>query len=63
MMQNPFGLFASRCPHCRSIRYRNAGPRDMVERAFEWLLHSYRCSLCGRHFFLFRLETRSIEMQ
>jgi DNA-directed RNA polymerase subunit RPC12/RpoP len=63
MMQNPFGLFVSRCPNCRSILYRSVEPRGAVERAFQWLLHPYQCSLCGRHFYLCRTEIRSIEMQ
>ena len=47
-------LFSSRCPHCRSIEFRSVGIRNGVEQAFQWLLQPYRCSLCGRHFFLFK---------
>jgi hypothetical protein len=30
------------------------GTRNGMEKALLWLLSPYRCSLCGRHFFLFR---------
>jgi transposase-like protein len=48
------GLFSASCPRCKSIEFRSVGLRNGFERAFGWLLQPFRCSLCGRHFFLFR---------
>lgn len=28
--------------------------RNAIEQAIYWILLPFRCSLCGRHFFLFR---------
>ena len=56
MIHSPVGLFSKRCPHCRSIEFRSVGARNAFETAFEWLLQPCRCSLCGRHFFLFRWQ-------
>ena len=47
-------LFENRCPHCKSIDFRDVGIRNGVEKALRWLVHPYRCSLCGHHFYLFR---------
>ena len=47
-------IFSTHCPHCRSIEFRSVGVRNIMERALLWLLLPYRCSLCGRHFLLFR---------
>ncbi|HSM76844.1 MAG TPA: hypothetical protein VLT57_04430 [Bryobacteraceae bacterium] len=47
-------LCSARCPHCRSAEFRGVGLRNTFELALRWLLLPYRCSLCGRHFFLFR---------
>ena len=43
-----------RCPHCRSVDFRVVGVRNFVEVAIHWFFLPYRCTLCGRHFFLFR---------
>jgi hypothetical protein len=56
MIRAAVGLFARRCPHCKSIDFRNVGVRNAVETALQWLLQPYRCSLCGHHFFLFRWQ-------
>jgi transposase-like protein len=48
------GMFASCCPRCKSIDFRDVGIRNGLEKALAWLIHPYRCSLCGHHFFLFR---------
>ena len=53
MIRSTIGLFSTRCPHCKSIDFRSVGVRNTIEKAFRWLLHPYRCSLCGHHFFLF----------
>ena len=45
-------IFSSKCPHCRSITFRSVGSRNAVEQAVRWFVLPYRCSLCGRHFFL-----------
>jgi hypothetical protein len=47
-------LFRGRCPCCRSIDFRSVGVRNVVEGALYWIVQPCRCSLCGRHFFLFR---------
>jgi transposase-like protein len=47
-------MFASCCPRCKSIDFRDVGIRNSFEKALGWLIHPYRCSLCGHHFFLFR---------
>lgn len=47
-------LFATRCPHCRSIDFRSSGAKNVMEIAFQWLLQPCWCSLCGHRFFLFR---------
>ena len=57
MMRGSVGFFSTQCPHCKSIDFRSVGARNSVERAFQWLLQSYRCGLCGHHFFLFRWMT------
>lgn len=56
MPTSKVALFTARCPHCRSIEMRTVGTRNGLEQAFHWLLHPYRCCLCGRHFFLFRWQ-------
>jgi DNA-directed RNA polymerase subunit RPC12/RpoP len=50
-------MFAARCPHCRSVDLRRVGVRNSLEQAIYWILLPYRCSLCGRHCFLFRWLT------
>jgi len=30
------------------------GARNAAEKAVHWILLPFRCSLCGRHFFLLR---------
>jgi len=30
------------------------GVRNSIEGALAWIVSPYRCSLCGKHFFLFR---------
>jgi prevent-host-death family protein len=47
-------VFSPRCSHCGSVEFRGVGVRNTVERAAHWFFLPYRCSLCGRHFFLFR---------
>ena len=47
-------LFSTSCPHCRSNR--SVGVGNAIERTFHWLLQPYRCTLCGRDFFLFRWQ-------
>jgi len=47
-------MFSTRCPYCRSVDFRGVGVRNSIEKALLWLFLPYRCSLCGRHFFLFR---------
>lgn len=47
-------MFAAKCPHCRSVDFREVGVQNFLERAIHWLLLPYRCELCGRHFFIFR---------
>jgi predicted Zn-ribbon and HTH transcriptional regulator len=49
-------MLATRCPHCKSIDFRNVGTRNTFERVFHWLLQPCRCGLCGHHFFLFRWQ-------
>jgi predicted Zn-ribbon and HTH transcriptional regulator len=49
-------MLATRCPHCKSIDFRNVGTRNTFERVFYWLLQPCRCGLCGHHFFLFRWQ-------
>ena len=52
---NPLrAAYAARCPNCGSVEFRGVGVRNALERAVHSFLHPYRCSLCGRHFFLFR---------
>jgi transposase-like protein len=46
------------CPHCKSIDLRDVGIRNAFEQAIFWLLQPYRCSLCGKHFFLFRWQVQ-----
>ena len=57
MMRARWGSLSLKCPHCRSIEFRQVGARNAVERAVYWLLQPYRCSLCNHHFFLFRWQT------
>jgi len=47
-------MFLPRCPHCRSVEFRGVGSRNAMERAILFLLLPFRCTLCGRHFFVFR---------
>ena len=47
-------MFFPHCPHCKSVEFRGVGVRNAIERALYWIILPYRCSLCGRHFFLFR---------
>ena len=47
-------MFRPRCPHCRSVDFRGVGVRNAFEGAIYWLLLPFRCSLCGRHFFVLR---------
>jgi transposase-like protein len=47
-------IFSPTCPHCKSIEFRGVGIRNATEAFFAKWLYPYRCSLCGRHFFLFR---------
>jgi transposase-like protein len=54
-------LFSTQCPHCRSIDFRDVGVRNATERAFHWLVHPYRCALCGHHFFLFRWRSTVLD--
>lgn len=56
-------MIKAQCPHCRSIDFRRVGARNGVERAMLWLLQPYRCSLCGRHFYLFRWLSPASEGQ
>lgn len=56
MIHTKFGLFSTRCPHCRSIDFRSGDTRNVIETAFQWLLQPYWCSLCGQRFFLFRWQ-------
>jgi transposase-like protein len=54
MSQTKLGIFANRCPHCKSIEFRSVGARNALEQAVSWLFQPYRCELCGHHFFLLR---------
>jgi len=56
MIRALIGLFSTRCPYCKSIDFRSVGIRNEVDKVLQCLLHPYRCSLCGRHFFLFGLH-------
>jgi hypothetical protein len=47
-------MLSTSCPHCRSIDFRLVGARNAMEQAFHWLFLPFRCTLCGRHFFVFR---------
>jgi hypothetical protein len=47
-------VFSARCPHCRSVDFRGVGVRNVIEGWIHWILLPYRCTLCGRHFFLLR---------
>jgi transposase-like protein len=47
-------MFVTRCPHCKSIDFRSVGARNTMEQAIHWLFLPFRCTLCGRHFFVFR---------
>ena len=38
------------------IEFRPVGIRNALEGAFLWILQPCRCSLCNRHFFLFRWQ-------
>jgi transposase-like protein len=49
-------MLHAHCPNCKSIEFRGVGARNALEAAFNWILWPYRCSLCGRHFFLFRWQ-------
>ncbi len=50
----------SRCPHCKSIDYRQVGMQNAIERAFRWLLQPCRCDLCGHPFYLFRWQVPAV---
>jgi hypothetical protein len=50
-------VFSARCPNCRSVELRSVGVRNAIEQAIHWILLPYRCTLCGRHLFLFRWLT------
>ena len=50
-------MIGKRCPHCRSVEFRSVGARNMWEQWLHWFLLPVRCTLCGRHFFLFRWLT------
>jgi transposase-like protein len=56
MIRNSVGFFSKRCPHCKSIDFRIADARNTLETVLQRLLQPYWCSLCGRHFFLFRWQ-------
>jgi hypothetical protein len=56
MIRFLMGLFSKRCPYYRSIEFRTVGIRNSMEGAIYWLLHPFRCSMCGHHFFLFRWQ-------
>jgi transposase-like protein len=47
-------MFSAHCPHCKSVEFRGVGLRNAIESALAWLVSPYRCSLCGKHFFLLR---------
>jgi predicted Zn-ribbon and HTH transcriptional regulator len=47
-------MLIARCPHCKSVDFRGVGLRNWLERMARFVLAPYRCSLCGRHFFLLR---------
>jgi transposase-like protein len=47
-------LFSKHCPHCGSVEFRDVGVRNAAEKAIRWFILPFRCSLCGRHFFLLR---------
>ena len=47
-----YAVFTAQCPNCRSVDFRGVGSRNTIEAALQWLIHPYRCALCGRHFFL-----------
>ena len=55
-LADPHGLFNAGLDskEWRSIDFRGVGVRNAVEKAFQWLFLPFRCSLCGRHFFVFR---------
>ena len=56
MSRSKKGLFSASCPHCGSIDFRGVGVRNAIEKAIYWILHPYRCALCGHHFFLLRWQ-------
>ena len=45
MIHAKFGLFSTRCSHCRSIDFRSGNTQNAIEAAFQWLLQPYSCSL------------------
>jgi len=47
-------FFATCCPRCKSIDFRNVGAQNAVETAFRWIVQPRRCCLCGRHLYLIR---------
>ena len=49
-------LFRAQCPHCRSVDFRTVGTRNFIERTLDRLIQPCRCSLCGRHFLVFRWQ-------
>jgi len=50
-------LFSRRCPYCGSVELRGVGTRNSVEQSLLWIVHPYRCCLCGHHVFLFRWQS------
>jgi hypothetical protein len=51
-----FSIFLPCCPNCRSVDFRSVGFRNGFEKAVGRFFLPLRCSLCGRHFFLFRWQ-------
>ena len=47
-------MFSRRCPHCKSVMFRGVGMQNAWEVLILWLVSPFRCSLCGKHFFLLR---------
>jgi transcriptional regulator NrdR family protein len=49
-------MFFAGCSHCRSVDFRAVGARNAAEGFLLSIMRPQRCSLCGRHFFLFRWQ-------
>ena len=47
-------ILSVHCPHCKSVDFWGVDARNVLERILHLLFLPYRCSLCGRHFFLLR---------